>query len=47
VQANFDLYNLFNSSDVLGENTTFGANWRRPTLVLNGRLIQFSANMNF
>ena len=47
VQANFDLYNVLNSSDVLGENTTFGANWLRPTLVLNGRLIQFSANMNF
>jgi hypothetical protein len=47
LQANFDLYNLLNSSDVLGENTTFGANWQRPTLILNGRLIQFSANMNF
>ena len=47
VQANFDLYNVLNSSDILGENTTFGANWRKPTLVLNGRLIQFSANMTF
>jgi hypothetical protein len=47
VQANFDLYNLFNSDDILGLNTTYGANWLRPTLVLNGRLIQFSANMNF
>lgn len=47
IQANFDLYNLFNSSDILGENTTFGANWRKPTLILNGRLIQFSANMTF
>jgi hypothetical protein len=47
VQANFDLYNLFNSGDILGENTTFGASWRKPTLILNGRLIQFSANMTF
>ena len=47
VQANFDLYNLLNSSDILGENTTFGANWRRPTLILNGRLIQFSGSMDF
>ena len=47
VQANFDLYNVLNSSDILGENTTFGVNWRKPTLILNGRLIQFSANMTF
>ena len=47
VQANFDLYNALNSSDILGENTTFGSSWRKPTLVLNGRLIQFSANMSF
>ena len=47
VQANFDLYNALNSSDILGENTTFGSSWRKPTLVLNGRLIQFSANMTF
>ena len=47
VQTNFDLYNLFNSDDILGLNTTYGANWLRPTLVLNGRLIQFSANMSF
>jgi hypothetical protein len=47
VQANFDLYNLFNSGDILGENITFGSSWRKPTLILNGRLIQFSANMTF
>ena len=47
VQANFDLYNALNSADILGENTTFGASWRKPTLILNGRLIQFSANMSF
>ena len=47
IQANFDLYNLFNSADILGENTTFGSSWRKPTLILNGRLIQFSANMTF
>ena len=47
LQANFDLYNALNSSDILGENTTFGSSWRKPTLVLNGRLIQFSANVTF
>jgi hypothetical protein len=45
--VNFDIYNLFNAADVLGENTTYGTSWRKPTLILNGRLIQFSANMTF
>lgn len=47
VQANFDLYNLFNASDVLGENNTYGSAWRQPTLILNGRLIQFSGKVDF
>jgi hypothetical protein len=47
VQANFDIYNLLNDSAVLGENNTFGGSWRKPTLVLGGRLIQFSGNVNF
>jgi hypothetical protein len=47
VQLNFDLYNVLNAADVLGENNTFGASWRRPTLILNGRLVQFSGSFNF
>ena len=47
VQLNFDLYNALNASDVLGEITSFGSRWRRPTLILNGRLIQFSGTYNF
>ena len=47
VQLNFDLYNVLNAADVLGENTTFGSSWRRPTLILNGRLVQFSGTYNF
>lgn len=47
VQLNFDVYNLLNVADILGENNTFGASWRRPTLILNGRLVQFSGSYNF
>ncbi len=47
IQLNFDLYNVLNAADVLGENTTFGSSWRRPTLILNGRLVQFSGTYNF
>ncbi|MGE3178361.1 MAG: hypothetical protein AB7O32_12920, partial [Vicinamibacterales bacterium] len=47
VSANFDLYNVFNASDVLGQNNNYGSAWRQPTLTLNGRLIQFSAKVDF
>jgi hypothetical protein len=47
LQANFDLYNVFNAAWIQGQNETFGPQWRQPTLILNGRLIQFSANWNF
>ena len=47
VQANFDVYNVFNTSPVLGENNAFGSTWRQPTLILNGRLIQFSGRVDF
>jgi hypothetical protein len=47
VQLNFDIYNLLNAADVLGENVTFGTSWRRPTLILNGRLVQFSGSYSF
>jgi hypothetical protein len=47
VQLNFDIYNVLNAADVLGENVTFGSSWRRPTLILNGRLVQFSGSYNF
>jgi hypothetical protein len=47
LQANFDVYNALNSNAVLGNNTTFGSKWLTPTLILNGRLIQFSGNYSF
>jgi hypothetical protein len=47
LQANFDLYNLFNANQVLGANNTFGPQWRQPTLILNGRLVQFSGRLDF
>ena len=47
LQANFDVYNALNADSILGENNTFGSSWRKPTLVLGGRLIQFSGNLTF
>ena len=43
---NFDLYNLFNSSDVLSLNAAY-ARWQVPLSVLNARLFKISAQLDF
>jgi hypothetical protein len=47
VSAMIDVYNLMNSSAVLGQNDTVGPNWRTPTNILQGRLIKFGAQLDF
>ncbi len=47
LQANFDLYNAFNRSPVVGVVSQYGPRWLTPTQILDGRLIQFSANLTF
>jgi hypothetical protein len=55
LQANFDVYNAFNASSILGRNNTYGGTaWGTPVTslatgpgVLDGRLIQFSARLTF
>ena len=54
VQANFDVYNVFNAASILGLNNTYGSQWRVPVSsvatgsgVLNGRLFQFSGRLSF
>jgi hypothetical protein len=54
LQANFDVYNAFNASSLLGVNNTYGSQWRVPASsvatgagVLNGRLVQFSGKLSF
>jgi hypothetical protein len=47
VRASFDVYNLFNSSAILSQNNTFGSNWQNPTLILQGRLVKFGAQIDF
>jgi hypothetical protein len=42
-----DLYNLFNSNAVLSENFTYGPEWRRPSDILTGRVIQLGVQANF
>jgi outer membrane receptor protein involved in Fe transport len=47
MQAQFDIYNLMNANPVLAMNTTFGANWQQPTVILPGRLFKFGAQFDF
>jgi len=47
VQGNVDLYNVTNSGSVLADTNAFGARWLVPTLVLEPRILQFSAQISF
>jgi hypothetical protein len=47
IQANFDLYNIFNANTVLAMNTTYGQYWQRPLSVLYGRLAKLGMQVDF
>ena len=47
LEAQLDLYNIFNASPVTSETTRFGPSWRQPLAILQGRLIKIGAQINF
>jgi hypothetical protein len=47
LQANINVYNVFNGSAISTYNTNFGPVWLQPTLMQDGRLLQFSGTLNF
>jgi hypothetical protein len=47
LQANFNIYNLFNGSASSTLNTNYGPLWLQPSLLQDGRMVQFSANLTF
>jgi hypothetical protein len=47
VQANVDAYNVFNSNTPVTLFGTYNARWGQPTQVLDGRLVKFSAQLDF
>jgi hypothetical protein len=46
LQLNLDIYNALNAAWVQSQFETFGPRWRRPSYLLQGRLLQLSANFN-
>jgi hypothetical protein len=47
VQGNVNVYNLFNGSASSTLNNTYGPLWLQPSLLQDGRMLQFSANVSF
>jgi hypothetical protein len=47
LQPQVDLYNLFNDNTVLTQNTTYGSRWQQPTIILQGRTLKFSVQIDF
>ena len=47
LQANFNIYNLFNGSASSTLNTNYGPVWLQPSLLQDGRMVQFSASLYF
>ena len=47
LQANVDAYNLFNTNTPVTLFGTYNARWGQPTQVLDGRLVKFSAQLDF
>src|SRR5688572_21288297 len=47
VQANMDLFNMFNVSAVLAQNNNYGGSWLRPTNIIQGRLVKFGGQIDF
>ena len=47
LQGMFDAYNIFNNAAILSINTRYGAQYRRPTNILDARILKFGAQVNF
>jgi hypothetical protein len=47
IQANVDAYNVFNVNTPVTLFGTYNARWGQPTQVLDGRLVKFSAQIDF
>jgi hypothetical protein len=47
LQVMFDMYNMFNNAGILAINTRYGTSYRRPTTILDARILKLGAQVNF
>jgi hypothetical protein len=47
LQGNFHVYNFFNQSDIVTMNLRYGPTFLQPISILAGRLVKFSAQLDF
>jgi len=47
LQGQFDIFNILNGSNILGQVEAYGSTLDRPTSILQGRLFAVGAQMNF
>jgi hypothetical protein len=47
VQGQLDVYNVLNTSAILGINTRYGPAWLTPTEILGARLLKVGAQLTF
>jgi hypothetical protein len=47
VTGNLGIYNILNRADVLAIQSTYGAQWLKPTRVMDARLLQVAARLDF
>jgi hypothetical protein len=47
LQTNVNIYNVFNGSASSTLNTTYGPSWMQPSLLQDGRMVQFSSTLTF
>jgi len=47
LQANFNIYNVFNGSASSVLNVNYGPLWMQPSLLQDGRMVQFSGSLTF
>ena len=47
IQVNLDAYNILNANSVRAVTTAFGANWTRPTQILDPRIFQIGGQISF
>jgi hypothetical protein len=47
LRADVDVYNVFNVSNVLSMNTTYGSGWQDVRQILGGRLVRLGGQINF